>query len=219
MKKLTVLALTCVFALSACSAIPGLSTPAPNVDAAGTVNALVETANAQTQAVQPTPTAVPDTPTLVVAEASPTLPLITATLPPDLFGSNLTTTPGTATSVPTLPSTLTATLTPIGKTTLTASPTLGIRTYGTLPPQNRPYTDITITNKSKAEAYISLQIVTDQGYTIIEYPVKKFVKISIPTGEYTYVVWVGGRKFVGYFHASQFEAEAITIFRDKIIVK
>lgn len=214
MKKVIAFVLLCAFALDACQAIPALNTPAPNVDPAGTVNALVQTANAQTLTAQPSPTAVPPTLTFtpVLAEASPTP---TAPLVPETLVVDLTTTPATATSEP-LP-TDTSTLVP-GQVTLTASPTLGVRTYGTLPPQNRPYTDITITNKSKAEAYISLQIVTDQGYTIIEYPVEKTVRISIPTGDYTYVAWVGGRKFVGYFHAYQFEAASITIYKDKIIV-
>ena len=220
MKKFTVFALVCVFALEACGAINIPTNPAPNVDTAGTVNAMAQTAQAQTLTAQPSPTTVPtltSTPTPVLAEPSATPTLVNTDTPVP----NLTTTATLAVAVTATSGT--ANLTTTSTATLasnqpTASATLGIRTYGTLPPQNRPFTQITILNKSRAEAYISLQVVTDQGYTIIEYPVERIVKVSIPTGNYTYVVWVGGRKFVGYFHASQFEEPSITIFRDKIVV-
>jgi hypothetical protein len=221
MKKFTVLALLCSLALGSCQAISFPTSPAPSVDSQGTVNAAIQTSNAQTLAAQPSPTTVPPTATVtpLLAEPSPTATVVTATI--DLFAPNLTITAATATLVPTSAG---ATLVPTSTATLasvqgTASPTLGIRTYGTLPPLNRPYTEITIFNRSKAEAYISLQIVTDQGYTIIEYPVKKVVKINIPTGSYTYVVWVGGRQFVGYFQASQGSEPVISIYKDKIVVK
>ena len=45
----------------------------------------------------------------------------------------------------------------------TPYPTLQVLTYGTLPPENRPYIGAKIVNASRSEAYISLQIVTDQG--------------------------------------------------------
>jgi len=130
---------------------------------------------------------------------------------------NLTTTPATATSGP--GDLITATFTPtaaLGLPTLT--PTLGVLTYGTLPPANRPYTQITLINKAKRQAYISLQVVTDQGYTIIEYPVKGTVKVKIPTGSYTYVVWVGGRQIVGYFNVSKGTEPTLTIFKDKVVI-
>ncbi len=225
MKKFTVFALICSLALGACQfSLPNSSptNPAPNVDTAGTVNALNQTAHAQTLTAQPTPTPVPPTATFtpVLAEASPTLPPgITDTPVLDLTAAFFTATSApttvgaTATGTGTI---FTATPGPAGQ--LTASPTNGILTYGTLPPENRPYTTVTILNKSKAEAYISLQVVTDQGYTIIEYPVKKIVTVRIPTGEYTYVAWVGGRKFVGFFHTSQLEEPVITIYKDKIVI-
>jgi hypothetical protein len=223
MKKFTVLALLCAFALGSCQAISFPTNPAPNVDSQGTVNALIQTANAQTLTAQPSPTTVPPTSTFtpVLAEASPTatLPVVTDTPVLDLTAALATASAVTATSGAT-PTGLVATFTPtavVGQAT--ASPTLGIRTYGTLPPLNRPFTQATIFNRSKAEAYISLQIETDQGYTIIEYPVVKMVRIKIPTGNYTYVVWVGGRQFVGFFHASQIDEPVITIFKDKIVIK
>ena len=223
MKKFTVLALLCAFALGSCQAISFPTSPAPNVDSQGTVNALIQTANAQTLTAQPSPTTVPPTSTFtpVLAEASPTatFPVVTDTPVLDLTAALATASAVTATSGAT-PTGLVATFTPtavVGQAT--ASPTLGIRTYGTLPPLNRPFTQATIFNRSKAEAYISLQIETDQGYTIIEYPVVKMVRIKIPTGNYTYVVWVGGRQFVGFFHASQIDEPVITIFKDKIVIK
>lgn len=221
MKKFTVLALLCSLALGSCQAISFPTSPAPSVDSQGTMNAIVQTSNAQTLAAQPSPTTAPPTATVtpLLAEASPTTVTDTPTIDP--LATFLTTTPATATSGPTatgLAPTATFTAT-AASSQLTEIPTLAIRTYGTLPPLNRPYTDITIFNRSRAEAYISLQIVTDQGYTIIEYPVKKVVKINIPTGSYTYVVWVGGRQFVGYFQAPQGSEPVISIYKDKIVVK
>jgi len=223
MKKFTVFALICSLALGACQLSPQTSptNPAPTVDTAGTVNALMQTAHAQTLTAQPSPTPVPPTPTFtpVLAEASATPtapPSITDTpafLPTLAFPTATSAVAATTTGTGTV---FTATPGPAGQ--LTASPTNGILTYGTLPPQNRPFTQATIINKSKAEAYISLQIVTDQGYTIIEYPVEKIVSVLIPTGNYTYVAWVGGRKFVGFFHASQFDEPVITIYKDKIVI-
>ena len=214
MKKLTIFALVCVFALGACLPAPTSPNTAPTVDIAGTVGSISNTAVAQTLTAQPSPT-----PTLVVDIANPTLvvdasptTLVNTDTPP----ANLTTTP--ATSGPadlTAPATFTPT-TVAGAPTLT--PTLGVLTYGTLPPINRPYTKILLVNKSKRQAYISLQVVTDQGYTIIEYPVKKTVKVSIPTGSYTYVVWVGGRQFIGYFNVAKGTEPTITIFKDKVVV-
>jgi hypothetical protein len=219
MKKFTVVALLCTLALGSCQAINVPTNPAPNVDSQGTVNAMIQTANAQTLTAQPSSTTAPPTATVtpILAEAS-----ATSTVPnTDTPVINLTTALISATSGPTstglvTTSTFTATAV-VGQPT--ASPTNGILTYGTLPPENRPFTQITLVNKSKAEAYISLQIVTDQGYTIIEYPVEKIVRIKIPTGNYTYVAWVGGRKFVGFFHASQIDEPVITLFRDKIEIK
>lgn len=225
MKKFTVFSLLCTLALGACQAINFPTNPAPNVDSQGTVNALIQTANAQTLTAQPSPTALPPTSTVTPILAQPSA---TPTVPnTDTPVVNLTITPGTATGVPTATGPVTnITTTPVTSSATptlvpgqaTASPTLGIRTYGTLPPENRPYTVATIQNKSKAEAYISLQIETDQGYTIIEYPVEKVVRVKIPTGNYTYVVWVGGRKFVGFFHASELSEPVITIFKDKVVI-
>ena len=219
MKKFTVITLLCVVMLTACSPnllAPAVNTNAPTVDVAGTVNSIQQTANAQTLTAQPslTPT-IPATETFTVTPAEPSAtPVVNVNT--DTPIPNLTTTPATATSGPVNPAaTFTPTLVP-GQ--VTASPTNGIMTYGTLPPANRPYVGATLINKSQREAYISLQVVTDQGYTIIEYPVKTVVKVKIPTGDYTYVAWVGGRQMVGYFKVSKGNDVTITIFKDKIVI-
>lgn len=215
MKKFTVFALICAFVLSACSpGAPAASNANPTANLAATVNSTGLTASAQTLTAQPSPTTAPasDTPL-------PPPPPVTDTVIPntDTPAPNLTTTPATATSGPANNSTSTSTAGASGSPT--ASATLGVLTYGTLPPANNPYTGITIINKSKTEAYISLQVVTDQGYTIIEYPVQGTVKINIPTGDYTYVVWVGGNKYVGYFHVGKNSDLTITIYKDRVEVK
>ena len=186
------------------------------MDIAGTVNAIASTANAQTLAVQPSPTVAPvlDTATPPIVDASAT-PSNTAVVNTDTPQPNLTTTPATATSGTENPVSTTPTAVP-GLPSLT--PTLGVLTYGTLPPANRPYTNITLINKAKRQAYISLQVVTDQGYTIIEHPVKGSIKVKIPAGSYTYVVWVGGVQIVGYFHVSENDEPTLTIFKDKVTI-
>jgi hypothetical protein len=132
------------------------------------------------------------------------------------------TTAGTATAnFPTatnLPPNLTlpATLVP-GQ--VTASPTLGIRTYGTLPPAV-PFGHITLINKANAEAYISLQVTMPDGkYSIIEYPEEGRIKIQAPVGSYLYVTWVGGRKMVGEFRLHQNDDMSITLYRDRVVIK
>jgi len=218
MKKFTVLIVVCAFALNACLPAAAPINSAPTVDVAGTVNAIANIANTQTQAAQPFATATPfqitATPTLEEPSATSTPVPIPNTDTPQ---PNLTTTPATATSGPAVNPTamFTSTLVP-GSPSLT--PTLGILTYGTLPPANRPYTYITLVNKAHRQAYISLQVVTDQGYTIIEYPVKGTVKVKIPTGSYTYVVWVGGRQIVGYFKISKNDEPTLLLYKDKVVI-
>lgn len=215
MKKRFVL-LGSVLALSLGACLPFSLTPGPEptVNAAGTVNA-VNTAVAQTLAAQPTLTSAPltDTPTPILASPVPATtepPTDTPTLVP-----NLTTTPVTAT-LGTLDLAFTATPA-TGQTTLI--PTLTIRTYGTLPPAV-PSSAIRLINKSKAEAYISLQVTMPDGrYSIIEYPVERTVTIQAPLGSYLYVAWVGGNKMVGEFRLFRDERLSITLFKDKVVVE
>lgn len=219
MHKFTILALVCVIALGACLPAPVSTNPTAAVDVAGTVNAITKIANAQTLTAQPSPTLVPIlvTATPLVADVSAT-PSNTAVVNTDTPQPNLTTTPATATSGTENPVSTLSPTAASGNTSPTLTPTLGVLTYGTLPPANTPYTNITLVNKAKRQAYISLQVVTDQGYTIIEYPVKGTIKVKIPAGSYTYVVWVGGVQITGYFHVSKNDEPTITIYKDKVTV-
>lgn len=91
--------------------------------------------------------------------------------------------------------------------------------YGTLPP-HLPYGYITLVNKAEVEVYISLRCVTGSGQvTILEYPVKKRVEATAPSGKYTYVAWVGGRQFTGAFSLSQDGLRTIDIYKDKITIR
>ncbi len=223
MKK-TVVVLASMFALlfSACSQIPGFSsTPAtgPTVDTAGTADAQFKTAVVQTLTAQPTLSPVSVTDTATVPIASSTLPP-TETLTPL---ANLTTTPVTATGGP---ANATATL---GAVQLTSTPTLasgqpvptwtlGVRTYGTLPPAV-PSNRITLINKAKAEAYISLHVDMPEGNSVIEYPVEGMIRIEAPLGPYRYVAWVGGRKMVGSFRLTSTDDITITLYKDHVVIK
>jgi hypothetical protein len=218
MSKFTVFGLICVIALGACSALPAPTNSVPTVDIAGTVNSIAQTSLAQTLTAQPSPTAtlVPDTATPPLAEPSATstsVPIINTDTPLP----NLTTTLATATEGVAAPLATATQIAVSGSPTLT--PTLGILTYGTLPPAIVPYTSITLINRSQRQVYVSLQVVTDKGGpTIIEYPVRKTVSVKIPVGSYTYVVWVGGRQLVGYFHVSKLDEPTLTIYKDKIVI-
>lgn len=91
--------------------------------------------------------------------------------------------------------------------------------YGTLPPYV-PFSDITVWNKSRAEAYISLQVTINDGrYSILEYPVRNRVKVKAPLGSYVYVAWVGGAKFVGTFRLSSTDSLTIYLYKDKVVIR
>jgi hypothetical protein len=204
----------------------------PTVDSAATSDALFQTAVAQTLTAQPTLPAGPATETATPV-ASPVLSNTdTATAVPstsDTPAAVPTSTPlvdqtsiaGSATSnFPTatsLPSNLLTATLAMGQ--VTASPTLGIRTYGTLPPAV-PFSQVTLINRANAEAYISLQVTMPDGnYSIIEYPVEGRVRIQAPVGSYLYVAWVGGRKMVGEFRLHQNDDMSITLYRDRVVVR
>jgi hypothetical protein len=227
MMQKTVVVLGSIFALllGACSQIPGFTpTPGtgPTVDSAATSDALFKTAVAQTLTAQPTVTSVPATPTAVIPVASPTLVATDTPLATPTTLVNLTTTPVTATSgavtttVP--PANVTATPTLVTGQ-ITAIWTLAVRTYGTLPPAV-PFSQVTLVNKAKTEAYISLQVTMPDGkYSIIEYPVEGSVKIQAPVGSYLYVAWVGGNKMVGNFRLHNNDDLSILLYKDKIVIK
>ncbi|MGC8856562.1 MAG: hypothetical protein ACP5QU_07170 [Anaerolineae bacterium] len=164
--------------------------PAPTFTLPATTPPL-ETA---TVAIQPTETA-----TAVPLPSNTPLPTETATVA-------LTPTP-----------TATVTLSPVTGTA-TATVTLYPRLYGTLPP-SVPFGYVTLKNKARAEAYISLQCTAITGQVSIqEYPVPRtgFVSLQVPAGNCHYVAWVGGRQMMGNFHLSREQDLAITLYRDKI---
>jgi hypothetical protein len=222
MKKLLIITLVAVIATS-CSVLSSAQNPASNIDTQATIDAMVRISEEQTQAAQPSPTTVPPTEaaTQVVASSPTTDATLEATadVPTSTSISNLTTTPSTATSGPTLAN-VTAIATQAGSLpgTPTLTPTLGILTYGTLPPAV-PSAPITILNKSKTQAYISLQNDPPQQVAILEYPVKNKVNVRAPLGYYTYVVWVGGRQIVGEFKLHKGDDLTITIYKDRVEIK
>jgi len=214
MKKILILTLVAIIA-SSCSVFSTGQNPASNVDTQATIDAIVKKAAEQTLAAQPSPTTVPPTDTATPVLSSPSLTTeVTTDVPSSTPAPNLTTTPATATSG-TTQAEFTATATAsLGGPTLT--PTLGVLKYGTLPPAV-PSAKVTIVNKSKAQAYISLQRrPPDDNVAILEYPVKKEVKVNAPLGYYLYVVWVGGREIIGEFRLHNGDDLTITIYKDKV---
>jgi hypothetical protein len=197
----------------------------PVVDTAGTAETILKTAVVQTLTAQPTLTAAPvvssATPTSVIAEASPspaatTVSELAATTVVDTATEEVASPVPTGTfDIPTataIPATLIT-----GPTTATLTP--GVLTYGTLPPAV-PFSYVTLINRARTQAYISLQVVTTEGGpTIIEYPVRGQIEIKAPTGHYLYVAWVGGRKMVGEFRLHKNEDLTITLYRDRVEIK
>jgi hypothetical protein len=88
-------------------------------------------------------------------------------------------------------------------------------------PPNLPFGNISMINKSKAEAYISLQCTTPDKYlTVIEYPVGRArISTNAPAGKYLYVAWVGGRKLTGNFRLDKLQDLNLTIYRDRVEIK
>ena len=225
MKRTVVGLLVMALFLSACiPALPSSQQPegAPTENVQATDASLAETLAVGTLNALPTPTLEPATnspePTATSADtATPSeTATVTETLTPDPNAS-LTGTVETSIAVTGTPVTPTATVTGT-LATATATETLYARFYGTLPPAI-PYGKVKLINKSKAEAYISLQCTTIDGYrTIIEYPVSGTLRISAPAGRYTYVAWVGGRQFEGWFGLGKGDEAEITIYKDKITI-
>ncbi len=229
MKKLFFLVIVLSLTLSSClpAELQPQATAAPNLVATADVLSQQTLQALPTQTVVPsnTPVLITPTPTSTPTQATPTeaqnpiLLTLTATLGTGTaaIGSetSLLGTPGTGTlPVTTTPST-------------TANPVIGIIDTGTphplhsgtMPP-NLPFGEIALINKSKAEVYISLRCVTkDDFVTIIEYPVKSSVRTKALAGQYTYVVWVGGRKIVGNFALGKSQDLTIKIYKDRVEIK
>jgi hypothetical protein len=220
--KRAVISVALILLTAAC--LPLTPSPAPPtspvVDNAGTADAMLKTAIAQTLAVLPTNSPLP--PLSSATSAATSTPEMFPTLTPD----NAQTATQAAISTAQFSSTGTfeaSTSTPgpvsgpIGSATTTHTP--AVLTYGTLPPAV-PFASITLVNRAKTQAYISLQVVTAEGGpTIMEYPVHGRINIQAPTGQYLYVAWVGGRKMVGEFRLRQEDDLEILLYRDRIEVK
>jgi hypothetical protein len=172
--------------------------PTPTVDAQGTALMLQVTANAQTQEALPSPTLVP-TSTGFTGPATNT-----ATLPPTWTGTLAGTATPTASPVPPAAS---------------ATPTLGVRFFGTRPPLV-PSGRMIMMNRSHAEAYVSFQCINKEGtLSILEYPVGRWMEVRIPSGKCKYVAWVGGREFVGSFSLDTGGEKRIVFFKDRVTIK
>lgn len=224
-KNVLVLGLLLTSLLGSCQ---GLFTPTPpigpTIDSAATSDALFKTAVAQTLTALPTISSpsVSDTPMIPVVSPSPVVPATetptTSPTPADLAVTSVTGTndvPTATTGPANATSSETATL---ASGQVTAIWTLAVRKYGTLPPAV-PFSQITLVNRARAEAYISLHVDLDGSNTVIEYPVEGRIRIDAPVGFYTYVAWVGGRKMVGEFKLHNDDDLTITLFKDKVVIK
>lgn len=95
---------------------------------------------------------------------------------------------------------------------------VGSLSWGSVP-KNAPHGSITLTNKSEMDAYVSLQSTRADGTLIIrEYPVRKTMKVEMPSGWLVYVVWVGGEKYSGAFQLRGDSSHTITINKNKVVV-
>jgi hypothetical protein len=218
--KRAVFSVALILMTAACLPLtPAPATPTPPVvDNAGTAESMLKTAVAQTLAVLPT-----DTPLSAVSSATSTftsapeaLPTETDTMTATLAAVDPTLVVPTGTFEAVTGTTVPENL-PVGSATTTHTP--AVLTYGTLPPAV-PFAYVTLVNRAKTQAYISLQVVTAEGGpTIIEYPIRGRIKIQAPIGQYLYVAWVGGRKIVGEFRLHHEDDLEILLYRDRIEVK
>jgi hypothetical protein len=221
MKKFIILTLAIGLLTSSCLPAPATDIPTSAVD----LNATAAVFAQQTLEAIPSFTTVPSNTPVVVAESATTAPSDTPTVQAGTV--TLTTTGTVTTPTGTLATTgLTVTVTATGSTATitpnvggTPTQTLHPRFYGTLPP-NLPYNGIELLNRSKVEAYISLQGTTIDGYTtILEYPVGGLFTIQAPVGKYKYVAWVGGNKIIGSFVLGRTNDVRVTIYKDRIEVR
>jgi hypothetical protein len=196
-----------------------LPSPSPVVDTVGTAGTNLETSVVQTLTAQPTVT-----PVIVESTVTPTV-FTEATISPTAIPASETPAPvvDTASPIPTgtfdIPTATEFPATQALADPTTASRTSGPLTYGTLPPAV-PFSYVTLINRAETQAYISLQVTTEQGGpTIIEYPVRGRIEIQAPVGHYLYVAWVGGRKMVGEFRLHKNEDLSIILYRDRIVIK
>jgi hypothetical protein len=213
MKKI-LLAIAVLSVTGGCLPFSLTPNPAPTVDVAATSAANMQTAVVQTLTAQPTSTALP-----VIDTTAPTL-TPEATLSPTVTISPTTgfETSAVATGTFDIVTSTGVVMTEVPAGSASETPTLGVRTYGTLPPLV-PFAHITLINRAKAEAYISLHVDLDGSNTVIEYPVNGTILIQAPLGFYRYVAWVGGREMVGEFRLKKDQDLTIILYKDRIEIK
>jgi hypothetical protein len=86
-------------------------------------------------------------------------------------------------------------------------------------PANTRYGTIRLENRSKTGVSVSLHCTTHQGYqTVLEYDVYRTTIVEAPLGDYVYVVYIGGHKYVGSFSYGQPSPLTITFYRDKVVI-
>jgi hypothetical protein len=166
---------------------------------------------------------------------SATLEIPTNTLDPNSFILTL----GAATAAPAETDTPNPVMLTLGAATAapmdtsTPSPTAAVKNNTSTPisgpiqvgsiPANLPKGFITISNRSKVQAYISLHFLMSGGReAYFEYPFNKIsfslFKDKIPAGKYNYVLWVGGREFIGSFSLGVSQDLSINIFKDHVVI-
>lgn len=185
---------------------------------------LEQTVNPAPSAVAASPTAIPASSTPVILPSATPLPTHTpqptsTPLPPTPTASPTAipltaTTTGTVTTATPGPGTPSLTYTPV-----TYTATLGFQSFGTLPPLV-PSGKIMLSNRSHAQAYISLQCINKEGtLSIMEFPVSKYTEVRVPSGKCDYVAWVGGRQFTGKFTLDTGGQRTITLYKNRIKIK
>lgn len=92
--------------------------------------------------------------------------------------------------------------------------------YGTVPAK-ASYRTINLINYANADVYVSLQgtTATDKVNVINEYSVNESRTVSVPVGQYHYVAWVGGEKFVGDFKLREGVSLSMKFYPDRVTVR
>ena len=91
--------------------------------------------------------------------------------------------------------------------------------YGTAP-VGTPSRTIKLINNANADVYVSLQGTTKDGVKVInEYSVDGSSTVTVPVGQYHYVAWVGGQKFVGDFKLREDVTLSMKFYINRVSVK
>ena len=93
------------------------------------------------------------------------------------------------------------------------------RSYGQVLP-NTQTGNVKLINIANGQVYVSLQGTTNDGASVInEYPVEGTMKVSVPSGWYIYVAWVGGLEFSGQFQLHVDDNLTMVFYPNKVVVK